>query len=413
MSTDVSEFARLGLVPALLDAIADTHYSSPTPVQTQAIPWVLRGSDLLAAAQTGTGKTAGFTLPVLQRLSESTKSRTKPGQPRCLVLTPTRELAAQVTESFKTYGKYLPLKSLAVFGGVNINSQRMATRKPVDILIATPGRLLDLVDQNIVRLNSIDILVVDEADRMLDMGFIHEIQNILKLLPSKRQSLLFSATFSDDIRRFAHSLLNNPHEISVSPNNTTTELTEQVAHLVDKARKRALLAKLIKDRSGLQMLVFAKTKHGADRLVEKLRKDNITVLAIHGDKSQGARTKALAKFKDGSVQILVATDLAARGIDIENLPIVVNYEIPHVSENYVHRIGRTGRAGNRGLAISLVNIDEIKLLKDIEKLTGETILRVEIEGFTGHSEALGSTIVEKQPRPARRRRKKDRPPSEK
>lgn len=403
MSSDLSKFAELGLAPELLDAIADTGYTTPTPIQAKAIPLVLAGGDLLAAAQTGTGKTAGFTLPLLQRLTENHQGRPQPGKPRCLILTPTRELAAQIAESVKTYGKHLPLKSLVIFGGVNINPQRMAMRKPVDILIATPGRLLDLVGQNIVDLSKVDILVLDEADRMLDMGFIHDIKKVLRLLPKKRQSLLFSATFSNEIRKLAHSLLDNPGEVSVSPRNTATELVEQTVHMVDKSRKRELLSSLIKEHNWPQVLVFTKTKHGANRLAEQLGKDGIEALAIHGNKSQAARTKALAKFKDGSLQVLVATDIAARGIDIEELPNVVNYELPHVSEDYVHRIGRTGRAGSTGQAVSLVNVDEVKLLKGIEKLIGKTIPRVEVEGFTGHTEALGSTVVERKPRPPRRR----------
>lgn len=393
MSIERLTFAELGLKPALIDAIAGTGYTTPTDIQTKAIPLVLNGNDLLAAAQTGTGKTAGFTLPVLQLLSESGRGRTKPGQPRCLILTPTRELAAQVAQSVKAYGRHLALRSLVVVGGVNINSQRMAMRKPVDILIATPGRLLDLTNQNIVRLHDINTLVLDEADRMLDLGFIHDIKKLLTLLPEKRQSLMFSATFSDDIRKLAHSLLNNPEEVSVASANAAAELVEHVVYLVDKSRKRALLAKLIKDHNGTQMLVFTKTKNGANRLVEKLRKDDIEVLAIHGDKSQGARTKALAKFKDGSLQVLVATDLAARGIDIENLTCVINYELPHITRDYVHRAGRTGRAGTSGRAISLVNIDEVKALKAIEKLIGKTIPLVDVEGFTGHTELAGSTLV--------------------
>jgi len=404
LSSDLSKFAELGLAPTLLDAIADTGYTTPTPIQAKAIPLVLAGGDLLAAAQTGTGKTAGFTLPLLQRLQESAKGRARPGRPRCLILTPTRELAAQIAESVQTYGKHLPLKSLVVFGGVNINPQRMAMRKPIDILIATPGRLLDLVGQNIVNLSEIDILVLDEADRMLDMGFIHDIKKVLRLLPSARQSLLFSATFSSDIRKLAHKLLDNPQEVSVTPRNTTTELVDQTVHMVDKSKKRQLLSLLIKQHDWSQVLIFTKTKHGANRLAEQLGKDGIEALAIHGNKSQAARTKALAKFKDGSLQVLVATDIAARGIDIEHLPNVVNYELPHVSEDYVHRIGRTGRAGSTGQAISLVNIDEIKLLKGIEKLIGKKIPQVEIEGYTGHSEAPGSTVVERKPRPPRRSR---------
>ncbi len=403
MSADLTKFAELGLAPALLKAIADTGYTTPTPIQAKAIPLVLDGGDLLAAAQTGTGKTAGFTLPLLQRLTELHQDRPKPGKPRCLILTPTRELAAQIAESVKTYGTHLPLKSFVVFGGVNINPQRMALRKPVDILIATPGRLLDLVGQNIVNLSQIDILVLDEADRMLDMGFIHDIKKVLKMLPKQRQSLLFSATFSNDIRKLAHGLLNQPGEVSVTPRNTASELVDQTVHLVDKSRKRALLSKLIKQHDWFQVLVFTKTKHGANRLAEQLGKDGIESMAIHGNKSQAARTKALARFKDGSLQVLVATDIAARGIDIEHLPNVVNYELPHVSEDYVHRIGRTGRAGSEGQAVSLVNIDELKLLKGIEKLIGRSIPKVEIEGFTGHTETLGTTVEKRKPRPSRNR----------
>jgi len=403
LSADLSKFAELGLAPALLNAIADTGYTTPTPIQSKAIPLVLSGGDLLAAAQTGTGKTAGFTLPLLQRLHESGKGRPQPGKPRCLILTPTRELAAQIAESVKTYGSHLPLKSLVVFGGVNINPQRMAMRKPVDIVIATPGRLLDLCGQNIVNLSAIDILVLDEADRMLDMGFIHDIKKILKLLPKKRQTLLFSATFSNDIRKLAHSFLYNPQEVSVTPRNTASELVEQVVHLVDKSKKRQLLSALIKQHDWPQVLVFTKTKHGANRLAEQLGKDGIEALAIHGNKSQAARTRALSQFKDGTLQVLVATDIAARGIDIEHLPNVVNYELPHVSEDYVHRIGRTGRAGSSGQAVSLVNIDEVKLLKGIEKLIGKKIPVVDIDGYTGHTEALGSTVVERKPRPPRKR----------
>lgn len=409
MTSDLPSFTQLGLSSALLDAIADTGYLTPTPIQAAAIPVVLAGDDLLAAAQTGTGKTASFTLPLLQRLSQSGKARVKPGKPRCLVLTPTRELAAQVGESVKTYGKYLPMKSLVVYGGVNINPQRMAMRKPVDILIATPGRLLDLVQQNIVKLTDIDMVIIDEADRMLDMGFIREVQKILKLLPAKRQSLLFSATFSNDITALARALLNNPREISASPPNTPTELVEQQVYCVDQSRKRELLNKLIAENQWPQVLVFTRTKHGADRLVGKLKKNGVHAHAIHGDKSQAARTSALAEFKSGSLQVLVATDIAARGIDIEHLPCVVNYELPHVAENYVHRIGRTGRAGTCGVAISLVNIDELKHLKGIEKLTGESIPHIELEGYTGHTEAPGTTIVEKKPRPPRRRSKKRKP----
>ncbi|MFK8083510.1 MAG: DEAD/DEAH box helicase [Granulosicoccus sp.] len=404
MSTEFSDFSALKLVPALLDALSDTGYTRPTPIQSKVIPVVLKGGDLLAEAHTGSGKTAGFTLPVLQQLSQSRKGRTKPGQPRCLVLTPTRELATQVAESVKTYGKYLPLKSLAVAGGVKINPQRMAMRKPVDILIATPGRLLDLHKQNIVRLFDIDILILDEADRMLDMGFIDDIQDILRLLPAQRQSLLFSATFSSEIRQLARTILDNPAEISAAAQNATAELVQQVAYLVDQGNKRRLLTKLLAEHTGSQALVFTRTKNGANRLVEKLGKSGIQALAIHGDKSQGARNRALMKFKDGSLHVMVATDLAARGIDIDNLPIVVNYELPHVCELYVHRIGRTGRAGKPGLAISLVNIDELKHLRDIEKHIGDNIACIDIEGYTGHDELPGTAIVDKKPRAPRRRK---------
>lgn len=407
MTTDLSRFAELGLAPALLDAVEDSGYTNPTPVQTQAIPCVIQGADLFASAHTGTGKTASFMLPALHRLSLSSKGRTRPGQPRCLVLTPTRELAAQVEKSAKTYGKYLPLKSYVVFGGVNINPQRMALRKPVDVLIATPGRLMDLVRHNIVRFSDIEILVLDEADRMLDLGFIDEMKEILQLLPETRQSLMFSATYSEEIKKLAHTFLNEQQEISVNTGDTVTELIEHVVHHVDQSRKRALLAKLIKDGVGSQVLVFTKTKNSADRLIGKLAKDKIEGLSIHGDKSQGARTNALSRFKSGSLQVLVATDLAARGIDIENLTTVVNYELPHVPENYIHRIGRTGRAGSSGLAISLVNIDEIKLLKGIEKLLGQTIPRVSVDGFTGHTEAPGSTLIDTVPKPSRRKRFKN------
>ncbi len=401
MSAETSQFEILGLNAPLLKAIADTGYLEPTPIQSKAIPIVLEGHDLLAAAQTGTGKTAGFTLPVLQLLSEQAANK-KPGSPRCLIITPTRELAAQIAESVNVYSKYLPLKSLVVFGGVNINPQIYAMRKPIDILIATPGRLLDLAGQNLVNLNNVNTLVLDEADRMLDMGFIHDIKRLLRIIPEKRQTLLFSATFSNEIRALARKLLKEPVETSVAAKNTASELVEQSVHLVDKARKRALLSKLIDENQWNQVLVFTKTKHGANRLAEQLDKDGIESMAIHGNKSQGARTRALAKFKAGTLRVLVATDIAARGLDIEQLPHVVNYELPHVAEDYVHRIGRTGRAGMTGTAVSLVHIDELKLLKGIEKLIGKTIPVVEIESFTGHTEKPGSNIVEQKPNQRRR-----------
>ena len=411
MSLTDGDFSSLGLSEPLLRAIADTGYASPTPIQQQAIPLVLDGGDLLAAAQTGTGKTAGFTLPVLHRLSDlangkQTTGKRQAGFPRCLILTPTRELAAQIAESVKTYGKHLNQRSEVIFGGVNINRQINALRKPVDLLIATPGRLLDLVGQGYIDLSTIEILVLDEADRMLDMGFIPDVKRILKLLPKKRQTLLFSATFSDSIRSLAKTMLINPREVSVARRNTASELVEQTVHLVDKPRKRALLSRLIKQHDWPQVLVFTKTKHGANRLAEQLGKDGIKAGAIHGNKSQGARTRALASFKDGSLPVLVATDIAARGLDIEQLPNVVNYELPHVAEDYVHRIGRTGRAGSSGQAVSLVDADELKLLKAIERLIKREIPRVEVEGHTGHQIAAGSTPAPPNRRPGGRRNNK-------
>jgi len=410
LSLTDDDFSSLGLSEPLLRAIADAGYSSATPIQQQAIPLVLDGGDLLAAAQTGTGKTAGFTLPVLHRLSDPASSnlttgKRRAGFPRCLILTPTRELAAQIAESVKTYGKHLDQRSEVIFGGVNINRQINALRKPVDILIATPGRLLDLVGQGYVDLSTIEILVLDEADRMLDMGFIPDVKRILKLLPKKRQTLLFSATFSNSIRSLAKAMLNNPREVSVARRNTASELVEQTVHLVDKPRKRALLSKLIKQHGWPQVLVFTKTKHGANRLAEQLGKDGIKAGAIHGNKSQGARTRALAAFKDGSLPVLVATDIAARGLDIEQLPNVVNYELPHVAEDYVHRIGRTGRAGSSGQAVSLVDADEVKLLKAIERLIKREIPRIDVEGHTGHQIAAGSTPAPPNRRPGRRNNK--------
>ena len=379
MSTE-QNFASLGLAPAILQAIAETGYSTPTPIQAQAIPLVLKGGDLLAAAQTGTGKTAGFTLPILHLLSSNPKIP-NPGKPRCLILTPTRELAAQVEESVQTYGKHLPLKSMVMFGGVNINPQTKQLRRPLDILVATPGRLLDHVGQKTLDLSGVEILVLDEADRMLDMGFIRDIRKILALLPAKRQNLLFSATFSDEIKALADGLLTNPGCVEVARRNTASELVEQSVHLVPQGHKRDLLSHLIRKHSWTQVLVFTRTKHGANRLAEKLGKDGIPAMAIHGNKSQNARTKALAEFKAGSLPVLVATDIAARGLDIDQLPQVVNFELPNVAEDYVHRIGRTGRAGATGAAVSLVDSDEIKLLSGIEKLIKKSIPRVTAEDF--------------------------------
>lgn len=374
-------FADLNLCAPVQRAIADAGYSTPTPIQVQAIPYVLRGGDLLAGAQTGTGKTAGFTLPILHRLSESPLAQPAKGKPRCLILSPTRELAAQIGESVTTYGKYLPLKSMVVFGGVSINPQINRLGKAVDILVATPGRLLDLVQQKALDLSGIEILVLDEADRMLDMGFIHDIKKVLALLPKKRQNLLFSATFSDEIKQLADNLLNKPDLVEVARRNASNALIEQSVHMVPQAHKREMVSYLIKQNDWKQVLIFTRTKHGANRLAEKLVKDGIPAMAIHGNKSQNARTAALAQFKAGTIPALVATDIAARGLDIDQLPQVVNFELPNVPEDYVHRIGRTGRAGASGAAISLVDREELKLLKDIERLIKREIPRVPVEGF--------------------------------
>lgn len=372
-------FTSLGLSDSILDAITAQGYDKPSPIQAQAIPAVLEGKDVMAAAQTGTGKTAGFTLPILELLSKG--SLAKANQARALILTPTRELAAQVENSVVTYGKNLPLRSAVVFGGVKINPQMMKLRKGVDILVATPGRLLDLYNQKAVRFDNLEVLVLDEADRMLDMGFIHDIRKIISFLPKKRQNLMFSATFSDDIRHLAKGMVNNPVEISVSPRNTTVESVKQWICPVDKKQKQALLMHLISHNRWEQVLVFSKTKHGANRLAKYLDEYNIRSAAIHGNKSQAARTKALANFKRGSVQVLVATDIAARGLDIDQLPHVVNFDLPNVPEDYVHRIGRTGRAGATGEAVSLVSADEFKLLADIERLIQQILPREYIEGF--------------------------------
>lgn len=372
-------FDSLGLSDLILKAISDKGYSSPSPIQAKAIPPVLEGKDVMAAAQTGTGKTAGFILPILHMLS--TGERAKPNQTRALVLTPTRELAAQIQESAETYGRHLPLKSNVVFGGVKINPQMMKLRKGTDILVATPGRLLDLYGQNAIRFDQLEVLVLDEADRMLDMGFIHDIRKVLKVLPPQRQNLMFSATFSNDIRKLARSIVNNPVEVSVAPPNTTAEKVEQRIHPVDKKQKAALLIKLVKDNNWYQVLVFTRTKHGANKLTKQLDKSGINAAAIHGNKSQGARTKALADFKKGGIQVLVATDIAARGLDINLLPQVVNFDLPNVPEDYVHRIGRTARAGKEGCAVSLVSADEHKQLSDIERLIKAQIPREYVDGF--------------------------------
>lgn len=373
-------FSNLGLSQELLRAVKEQGYDTPTPIQKQAIPVILSKKDVLAGAQTGTGKTAGFTLPLLQRLGEKVPQKGK-RHVRALVLAPTRELAAQVGESVAAYGKYLPFKSTVIFGGVGIKPQINTLNRGVDIVIATPGRLLDHVEQKTLDLSKIEFLILDEADRMLDMGFIHDIKKILALLPKHRQNLLFSATFSNEIKKLADTLLNSPTLIEVARRNTSASTIKQFVHPVDRERKRELLTHLITEGKWQQVLVFTRTKHGANRLSAQLEKDGISAAAIHGNKSQSARTKALANFKDGSVRVLVATDIAARGIDIDQLPYVVNFELPNVPEDYVHRIGRTGRAGNGGAAISLVCIDEDTLLKNIQKLIKKPIERVRIQGF--------------------------------
>lgn len=373
-------FKNLGLSAELLRAVEKQGYAEATPIQEQAIPIVLKGRDLLAGAQTGTGKTAGFTLPVLQRLQEAHNEGQK-RHPRVLVLTPTRELAAQVHESVRDYGQYLPFRSAVVFGGVSINPQKQKLIKGVDIVVATPGRLLDHVQQRSIDLSKVEILILDEADRMLDMGFIRDIRKILNVIPSKRQTLLFSATFSREIKALSAEFMHEPEQIQVTPENTAVELVSQVIYPVDKHRKRELLSQKIGEEDWQQVLVFTRTKHGANKLAEQLGKDGITSAAIHGNKSQGARTKALADFKAGTVRVLVATDIAARGIDIDKLPYVVNFELPNIPEDYVHRIGRTARAGQEGHAISLVCVDELKLLRDIEKLLGSPIEKINLPGY--------------------------------
>ncbi len=371
-------FDSLGLSDHLLQAITKQGYTEPTPVQSQSIPLVLQGRDVLAGAQTGTGKTAAFTLPLLQRLSGE---RPEHRSPRALVLTPTRELAAQVQESVRDYGTGLPLRSTTIFGGVGIGPQIQQLRRGVDILVATPGRLLDHVGQKTVDLSKIEILVLDEADRMLDMGFIRDIRKILELLPKERQNLLFSATFSEEIRKLADGILNEPAYVDVAPRNAAADQVTHQIHPVAKERKRALLSHLIDQGDWRQVLVFARTKHGSNRLAEQLSRDGLTATAIHGNKSQTARTRALSDFKRGNVRVLVATDIAARGLDIEQLPHVVNYELSNVAEDYVHRIGRTGRAGETGQAISLVSADERKHLKSIERLLGRKLPSQVVEGF--------------------------------
>ncbi|MBT3410592.1 MAG: DEAD/DEAH box helicase [Halieaceae bacterium] len=393
-------FDQLGLSSALLRAIEKKGYSEPSPIQAKAIPAVLSGKDVMAAAQTGTGKTAAFTLPILQRLNAS--APIKPHRIRALILTPTRELAAQVAQSVSTYGLHTPLKSAVVFGGVKINPQIAQLRRGVDILIATPGRLLDLHGQGEVDFGELEILVLDEADRMLDMGFIHDIRRIIKLLPAERQNLLFSATFAAEIRELTKKFLQDPIEVEVASRNATADKVEQWVYPVDKKRKGALLRELVEEKCWTQVLVFSRTKHGANRLAQQLDKAGIEATAIHGNKSQGARTRALEDFKSGRLRVLVATDIAARGLDIAQLPQVVNFDLPNVAQDYVHRIGRTGRAGASGKAYSLVCADEIKQLNDIEQLIQRHLPREYIDGFEPEHEVPASAPLRKPRQPGRR-----------
>ena len=372
-------FKSLGLTDNLLKAVSAIGYTEPSPIQTKAIPLVLEGRDILASAQTGTGKTAGFGLPIVQILERGNRLRNRPV--RALILTPTRELAAQVEEDIRHFSVNSDIRSTVIFGGVNQNPQVAKIRAGMDVLVATPGRLLDLQNQGLLSLSSVEILVLDEADRMLDMGFLRDIQRILKLLPTKRQNLLFSATFSRDIKKLAGSFLHNPASVEATPENTTVEIINQKVYRIDKARKTEFTIQLIKEGKWKQVLIFTRTKHGANRLSDKLSSANISSAAIHGNKSQNARTKALEGFKAGEIRVLVATDIAARGLDIPLLPHVINYELPNVPEDYVHRIGRTGRAGAGGDAISLVNFDEVEFLRDIEKLIGERMPAEIVQGF--------------------------------
>ncbi|USE35062.1 DEAD/DEAH box helicase [Endozoicomonas sp. SCSIO W0465] len=402
-------FANLGLSLPILQAITEQGYKQPSPIQAEAIPAVLSGQDVMAAAQTGTGKTAGFTLPILELLSRGERAR--PNQVRALVLTPTRELAAQVADSVATYGRHLPIRSSVVFGGVKINPQMMNLRRGADILVATPGRLLDLYNQNAVKFKHLEVLVLDEADRMLDMGFIHDIRRILALLPGRRQNLMFSATFSDEIRQLAKTIVQHPVEIDVSPRNTTARTVRQCIYPVDKSKKPALLTRLIKEHNWQQVLVFTRTKHGANRLTRHLEGKGILAAAIHGNKSQGARTRALADFKNNEITALVATDIAARGLDIDQLPQVVNFDLPNVPEDYVHRIGRTGRAGADGHAVSLVCADESKQLRDIERLINQQLPREIIVGFEPVNEIPVTQLSDKPLKPGKPKKPKayDRP----
>jgi ATP-dependent RNA helicase RhlE len=397
-------FNQLGLSAELLRAVDEKGYKEVTPIQQQSIPLILEGKDVLAGAQTGTGKTAGFTLPLLQHLQNSPGNRRSI---RALILTPTRELAAQVAESVRDYGSHLPFKTAVIFGGVSINTQISKLRNGVDIVVATPGRLLDHMQQRTIDLSKVEFLVLDEADRMLDMGFIRDIRKVLQVLPKQRQNLLFSATFSDEIRKLAAGLLNSPVEISVAARNRPAELVKQIVHPVDKARKRELLSHKIGSENWKQVLVFTRTKHGANRLAQQLSDDGLASAAIHGNKSQTARTRALSDFKTNKVRVLVATDIAARGLDIDKLPHVVNYELPHVPEDYVHRIGRTARAGREGHAVSLVCVDEEKLLSDIEKLLKSKIAKEVIPGYEPDKRIKAEPITQgRGSRPSGNRNKK-------
>ena len=399
------KFADLPLHSNIQKAIEETAYKEPTQIQQKAIPIVLSGRDILAAAQTGTGKTAAFTLPILHLLNK--KKNLASNQVRSLIITPTRELAAQISDNIKVYNKHLSLKSDVVFGGVKINPQMMRLRKGTDILVATPGRLIDLFQQNAIKFDQFEILVLDEADRMLDMGFIHDIKRIMKFLPAKKQTLLFSATFTDEIRKLAKKIINNPVEVSVTPKNSTVKKVQQWLVPVDKKRKSSLLIKLIQEQSWTQVLVFCRTKHGANRLVKKLLEAKISAVAIHGNKSQSARTKALANFKNGKSRALIATDIAARGIDIHELPIVVNFDLPNVPEDYVHRIGRTGRAGKSGEAISLVSADEIRQLTEIERLIQKLITREYISGYEPKHEVPESKLQPTKKKKPKKNRSKE------
>ena len=400
-------FSTLGLSDPLLRAVEEKGYTTPSPIQLEAIPAVLTGQDVMAAAQTGTGKTAGFTLPLLQRLDGG--NRVRSNHIRALVLTPTRELAAQVHDSVVLYGQHLSLRSAVVFGGVKINPQMMKLRRGVDILVATPGRLMDLYNQNAVSFSDVEILVLDEADRMLDMGFIKDIRKIMSLMPKTRQNLLFSATFSGEIRTLANGLLKNPIQIEINPQTTTAEGVKQSIFEVDKSKKTELLIHLVGTNNWNQVLVFMRTKHNCNRLVKKLDQFGITAAAIHGNKSQGARTRALADFKDNKIRVLVATDIAARGIDISELPHVVNFELPNVPEDYVHRIGRTGRAGSEGEAISLVSADEVEYLSDIENLIRQTLVREVEEGFVPSHPVPLTTLKAPKSNKAKKAKKPRRP----